>query len=101
MTKDTGEFVTVLRERIQTAASSALSPWADPENDDWRDAAADQVADAVLADLGVVEVESGRRWCPQHIGGWLNGDECENCRPCSVWVVLDSPTSDSARTVEP
>ena len=40
-----------LRERIQAAASSALSPWADPENDDWRDAAADQVADAVLVEL--------------------------------------------------
>ena len=36
---------------IQTAAFAALSPWGDPDNDDWRDHAADQVRDAVLAAL--------------------------------------------------
>lgn len=39
---------------VHTAAHEALSPWADPDNDDWRDAAADQVRDAVLAALAAL-----------------------------------------------
>lgn len=53
MAAEHGEFEQALRERIQSAAASALSPWADPENDDWLDHAADQVADAVIADMDI------------------------------------------------
>lgn len=49
-------------QRIRAATFAALSPWADPDNDEWRDAAADQVADAILADLNLQVVGWFSTW---------------------------------------
>jgi phytoene dehydrogenase-like protein len=121
-----------LVDRIRAAAFEALSPWADSDDTDtWRDQAAEQVADAVLADLhlqkqtstywtlynaaeqahrmslsvndGVFSIEEAReRMAPYHPGG--QGYEVVE-RTSTYWstpVHLSSlPVDASGRSTEP
>lgn len=52
-----------IQELLQGAAADALSPFCDPNDDDWRDAAADQVRDAVVVALSDAGFEIVRPVC--------------------------------------
>lgn len=52
-----------IQELIQGAAATALSPFCDPNDDDWRDAAADQIRDAVVVAFSDAGLEVVRPIC--------------------------------------